>query len=275
MGHKANAAANLPQIARSKKNHATPRGTCQSGNDAKQRRLAGSVLAQQSVQTSPFQSCVYIMEGCEASEKLAYAFENDCRLRMGMIFGMDSRITQASVGTLRGGLCLGLGHRAGLIGSGRVLRRTLCLNLLSVKHAIVAVGTFDQRLGIVLERVGGRLGAAVGYLQFQPLLVDLEVGPGTLTVNAAWHDLSGDAQALAVCLVAHPLQFLDRDVIALGLLNTGKCKIRKRADDHGNRDSKTKISSCRRHELKSIPAAWTGQEIRTASLFGWDRRTVH
>jgi hypothetical protein len=51
------------------------------------------------------------MEGGEASEQLAYAFENHCRFRMG-IFGMDSRITQASVGTLRGGLCLGLGHGA-------------------------------------------------------------------------------------------------------------------------------------------------------------------
>jgi hypothetical protein len=70
-------------------------------------------------------------------------------------------------------------------------------------------------------------------------------------------------------LVAHALQFLNGDVIALSLLNTGEGEVRKGADNHGNRDSKTEISSYRRHEFKSIPAAWTGQENRTFAGVFW------
>ena len=153
----------------------------------------------------------------------------------------------------------------------RILRCALRLNLLRVKDTIAGVGAFDKSLGVVLECVRRRLGAAIRNLQLEPLLIDLEVGSGAFAVNAARHDLAGDAETLALRLAAHALQFLDRDVVALALLNTRKRQIGKRADNYSDCYSKSEISTNRRHELKSIPAAWAGQENRILTLYRWEQ----
>src|SRR5947207_1068644 len=89
--------------------------------------------------------------------------------------------------------------------------------------------------------------AAIRNLQLQSLLIDLEISSCTLPANAAWNNQPRDAQPLGMCLVTHSLQLFDSDVVALALLNAGKREIRHRANDHDDRDAKTKVSTRRRH----------------------------
>lgn len=141
---------------------------------------------------------------------------------------MGFGVSQSSVGILtcwRQLRSWRFGGRSGLIRRGRIFRGALCLNLLGVKNAIGAVRAFDQSLCVVLERVWRRFGTAIRNLKLQALLIDLEVGAGALTANAARNHESRHAQPLRVRLIAHALQFLNRDVVTLALLNAGKREI--------------------------------------------------
>ena len=195
-----------------------------------------------------------------------------CCFGMGMRGGMGFGIRQSSVGILT--CCSRL---AGCFGRGRlvcrwcVLGRAFRLNLLGVKDAIGAVSPLDKSLSIVLERIRRRLGAAIRNLQLQALFIDLEIGAGALSANAAWSHNSGDAEPLSVRLVAHTLQLFNGDVVAFALLNPGKREIRHRTNDHNDRDTKTEVSTGRRHVSSVV---WLYGVVKEESRMGARLRCV-
>jgi len=259
MCHVANASAHSAHILTTENANTATRGPREPDNDSQQRRFTGAVLAEQAIYASRGQRDAHVVKGSESSKELAYAFKDYRRLRirstkagcfgMGMRSGMGFGIRQSSVGILT---CWS--RLAGCFGRGRlvrrwcVLRRAFGLNLLGVKDAIGAVvSPYDKSLGIVLERIRRRLSASIGNLKFQALFIDLEIGACALSANATWNHKSGDAEPFRVRLVTHSLQLFNGDVVALALLNPGKREIRHRTNDHNDRDTKTDVSTGRRH----------------------------
>jgi hypothetical protein len=245
MRHITDAVAGGLYIFTSQDRQRASRRTRKPGNDSQERRLSSPVLSQQCVEAACGKGCAEVVKRGKASKDLAYAFEDDCRFRMGIVGGMDRGFSQASVGFLthRGLSRLCRGRRPILIRGGSVLRGALGLNLLRMKDAIGSVGTLDQRLRIVLERIRRGFGAAICDLQLQPLLVNLKIRARALAMDAAGNYLSGNPQPLGMSLGTHALQLFDGDVIALAVLNPGEREIGKSRHNDGYGDAKTKISA--------------------------------
>lgn len=128
---------------------------------------------------------------------------------------------------------------AALIRSRSVFGGAFGLNLIGVKHAIGPIRSFDERLCVVLEGVWRGLHTAIRDLKLQSLFIDLEIRSGSLMTDAAGDNLSRYAKPFGMCVRAHPLEFLDGDVIALRISYAGKRKIGERANDYGDGDAKT------------------------------------
>jgi len=123
-----------------------------------------------------------------------------------------------------------------------------------MEDAVVPISAFRQRLRAVFEGVRRRFHAAIGDWKSQSVLIKLKICACSLTPNAAGNHSSGHSQALGMRLAAHALQFFNRYVIALALLDAGKCELGERADDHRNGDSEAKISTGAGHCSEGSPA---------------------
>ena len=133
---------------------------------------------------------------------------------------------------------------------GSVLRSALCLQLLGVKHAVAAEAAIGQGLRIVFKSIGRSFGPGVIHCQILILLYQhkLHVGPGPLD-RSRLH-IAGDSQTLRVRAVAHLMQLLDGDVVALAVLDTGVCQVGKQQQDEKRRSAKLQIR-----------LQWTGHRI--------------
>lgn len=86
-----------------------------------------------------------------------------------------------------------------------------------MKHAVVSEGPDSERLGVILEGVGGRLGTDVIYAQSFAELQQREVGIGAGTLDGAGLHVAGDAKITGIGFLAHRLELGDRDVVLLGI----------------------------------------------------------
>src|SRR5712672_1582346 len=79
VSHVADASAHRANIGVAKHAQAAPRWARQSGDDAEQCCLAGSVFAQQGVESAPGESRSEIVERGETPEEFAYSLQDYCR----------------------------------------------------------------------------------------------------------------------------------------------------------------------------------------------------
>ena len=106
-------------------------------------------------------------------------------------------------------------------------------------------GSDGQRLRIVLERVRRWLFTFIGDSQRPRVLYQNEIGIGALMLDRARLDITGDAQVARVGLVAHPLQLLNGDIVALVGLHSADGEINDRAenDENGNADARALVGA--------------------------------
>jgi hypothetical protein len=106
-----------------------------------------------------------------------------------------------------------------------------------VEDAVVAVGAYGERLGVVLEGVGRGLGALVDDGEFAALLEQIEGGVGADAMDTAGGYVAGDSEVADVGFVAHALEFADGDVVALVVAAAAEGEIGDGAqDDDGGYD---------------------------------------
>src|SRR6185312_1425342 len=110
------------------------------------------------------------------------------------------------------------GSRRGRLGRS-VFRSTFRLELRGVKYAILAIGAYCERLGIVFEGIGRWLHAFIADLQFAVLFEKLEIDIGAGAVDAARSNIASHAQMPHICLISHRLQLTDGDVVAFVVTN--------------------------------------------------------
>ena len=120
----------------------------------------------------------------------------------------------------------------------RILRSALCLQSLGMKHAIASEAAFRQRLRVVFKRIRRRLGAGVAHIQRTILLYQNKVHVRPAALNGSWLHIARDAQALAVCPIAHGLQLFDGDVVALAVLHAGVGEVPEHHQDGDGRRTK-------------------------------------
>ena len=117
-----------------------------------------------------------------------------------------------------------------------VLRGALRLQLLGVEHAIVSETAIGQGLRIVFESVWRRFSPGVRHGQRQVVFFQHEVNARSGALDRPGHHISRDAQSLGIGVVAHAVQFLDGDVVALAVLYAGIGEIAERKQNqHGYR----------------------------------------
>src|SRR5208283_4401132 len=142
---------------------------------------------------------------------------------------------------------------AGLPLLGSILGGALGLNVGGAENAVASKFSFSQGLRVVLESVGRSFSSAVNHLQRAVLFHQQELQMCALALDGAGNNISCDAQPLAVCAVAHAVQFLDGDVVALAVLHAGVGKIAQRKQDHGDHRAKAHIpASLIRHRMKPL-----------------------
>src|SRR6185437_532192 len=141
-----------------------------------------------------------------------------------------------SLGGGLGSVLRGVGGR-GVFGRG-ILGSALGLKLGGVEDAVVAEGSDGEGLGVVLECVGRRVFAFVVDVELIGVLDQNELGVGAGLVDGAGLDVSGDAQVARVGLVAHGVEFLNGDVVALIGTHAGVGQIgdSSKHNDDGNCD---------------------------------------
>jgi hypothetical protein len=100
-----------------------------------------------------------------------------------------------------------------------------------MEHAIFSETAFGQRLGIVLEGVGGRLGAGIADGQAQVLFYQDEFHMRAAALDGSGLYVAGNPQPLGVGAVAQAAQFLDGDVVALAFLDTRISEIAEHEQD--------------------------------------------
>lgn len=105
-----------------------------------------------------------------------------------------------------------------------------------MEDAIVAVSAYGESLGVVLESVGRGLGASVFNSEFAALFEKVEGGVRADSVDASGSDVAGDTQVANVGFIAQPLEFADRDVVALVVTSSGEGEIGDCAEDDQARD---------------------------------------
>ena len=110
-----------------------------------------------------------------------------------------------------------------------------------MKHAVVAETAVCQGLRFILERVGGRLrtGVVDGKILIFFHQHELHVSSGTLD-RSRLH-VAGDAQALGIGAVAHLVQFLDGDVVALAVLHAGVGQVAEQQQNHRRSPSELQV----------------------------------
>jgi len=146
----------------------------------------------------------------------------------------------------------------------RVFRGALGLQLLGMEDAIASEATVGQCLGIVFERIGRRLGAAVRNLKSLIVLYQDEFNFRSVPLDRTGLNIPRNPQALGVGRVSHSPQFLDSDVIALALLDAGISEIPERQQDDYRGTAEFQVSAAfaghernyRLHELYSSARAW-------------------
>ncbi len=123
-----------------------------------------------------------------------------------------------------------------------ILRRALRLQCLRVKHTVVIEAPIGERLGVVFERVGWSFGSGVIDVERLILFHQHELHVSSRAFDRARLYIPGDAQALRVRTVAHPVEFLDGDVVALAVLYAGVGEVAQQQDDNRCRSAKFEIS---------------------------------
>src|SRR5271169_1035351 len=162
----------------------------------------------------------------------------------------------ASVGrigrTILGALCRRCGCSRLLV-LGRVLGGALGLQHLGVEDAVVPVAALGQRLGVVHEGVGRRLGAVINHGQHQVLLDERELHMRALALDRARRHVAGHPQALGVDAGIHRAQLLDGHVVALALLHPGERQVGQPEDDDPDSHAKLHVFVVHpRHTRKTL-----------------------
>ena len=112
-----------------------------------------------------------------------------------------------------------------------------------MEDAVATEFALGEGLRIVLKRVRKGLGPGVNNRQSAVLLDQQEFGVRTLALDGSGGDIARHAQALAVCVGAHPVEFFDSYVVALAVLNAGKGKIAERNDNQRDDRAKPEVSA--------------------------------
>src|ERR1700685_1801990 len=122
-----------------------------------------------------------------------------------------------------------------------VLRGAFGLQLLGMEDAVASEAAVGQRLGIVLEGIRRRLGAAVRNLKRLIVLDQDKLNFCAVPLDRARLHISRDAQPLGVGRISHAAQFFNRDVVALTLLDAGISHVSKRQQDDYRRATEFKV----------------------------------
>jgi len=125
----------------------------------------------------------------------------------------------------------------------RILGSTLRLQLLGVENTVGTKLAIGQRLGLVLECVGGRFRPAVSHIQDLIVLHQDEVNVSTRPFDRASLDVSPNAKPFGIRSIAHATQFLDGDIVAFAILNTGICQVTQSQEDENRYTAEVEILS--------------------------------
>src|ERR1700733_15247806 len=109
-----------------------------------------------------------------------------------------------------------------------------------MEHAVPAIGPHGKRLGAILESVGWRLDTLITHAQRVTLFGQDKLGIGPATRDGICRHIPSHAEMTGIGLVAHSLQFANRDVVALVSLDAANRKIDDGAqnDDSCGTDAK-------------------------------------
>jgi len=121
-----------------------------------------------------------------------------------------------------------------------------------MKNAVAPISADRQSLGVVLEGIWWRLLAFVGNLQVLIVLNEHECGIGAVMVDGAGRDIARHPQVARVGLLAHRLQFLDGDVVALVRLYAAYGEIGDHSHDHEDRDADTQTLVAALHAVSIV-----------------------
>ena len=146
------------------------------------------------------------------------------RLVGGGLWGAGRRVCRSRCGVRFGAGRSGRRRRrcAGL--SWSVFAGAFGLELIGVEDAVAAIGADSERLRVVFESVGRRLGSLVrdveetsagGFGRVALVFVEDEVYVGSLGHDGAGLDEALDAEIAVISLVSHAAKLGDGDVVAL------------------------------------------------------------
>src|SRR5258708_27617723 len=113
-----------------------------------------------------------------------------------------------------------------------ILRCALCLQSLSVEDAIVTKAAVGERLRVVLESIGRRVGSGIVHREQLILLHQHKLNVGSSALDRAGLHISRNSQALGESAIAHLVQLADRNVVALAVLHAGVREITKQQKNH-------------------------------------------
>src|SRR5271165_7196618 len=136
---------------------------------------------------------------------------------------------------------------------GSVLGSALGLNVGGAEDAVPSKFPFREGLGVVLEGVGRGLGSAINHWECAVLLDQQELHVSALALDGSRDNIAGHAQPLTVRAVAHAIQFLDGDIVALAVLHSRVGKVPQRKHNHRDYRAKAHVpASLIRHRMEPL-----------------------
>ena len=124
---------------------------------------------------------------------------------------------------------------------GFVFRGAFGLNFIRLKYAIGTEAAIGERLGVVVEGVGKRIGAGVKNIQRSWALMQDKRYAASGFENRTRLNFAANAHPVRLRVFPHLLEFGNGFVIGLGIFHTAHCQPNKRADDKDHEGAKLQI----------------------------------